>query len=354
MNKNNKPPHKAPNNQAALPYLCEPQTLLGLVIMGELLALVILLAGSGASLSFSWISFGMTSLLIQWIILCCAATLCQIRERLNSLSPQRSGAISYIICLMISGLTLWLANQFFTLDHSISRWFKQFLMAAIVCGILLRYLWLQQQLRNREQAELNARFDVLQARIHPHFLFNSMNSIASLIHVDPDAAEKTVEDLSMLFRASLSLPSLIPLTQELDLCRRYIAIESIRLGERLTMDWDIDSPIPTTQIPSLLLQPLLENAIVHGIQKNTAGGTIRFNLALSKNVMTIYICNPLPEKTEDTRLVGGNKMAHQNIQHRLESQYGKQAKMRVDRNSANNSYEIILTLPINANSKEKP
>ena len=333
------------NNAPALPYLCEPQTLLGLVIMGELLAFILQLARGG--FQFSWAEFGMVSLLIQWVILCCTATLCQLRDKLNKLSPLMNGGISYSICLLIAGITLWLANAFFIATNTPFWWFEQFLIAGIVCGILLRYLWLQQQLRNREQAELNARFDVLQARIHPHFLFNSMNSIASLIHVDPDAAEKTVEDLSTLFRASLSLPNLIPLEQEIDLCQRYIAIESIRLGERLIMEWDIATPLPNTQVPSLLLQPLLENAIVHGIQKNTKGGTIRFTLAVSKNVMTIYISNPLPENIEDKRMAGGNKMAHQNIQHRLDSQYGGKAKMRVDRNLANNHYEIILTLPIN-------
>lgn len=329
----------------ALPYLCEPQTLLGLVIMGELIALVLLLANNGA-FQFSWADFGMASFLIQWIILCSTAALCQLRNRLNQLSPIMNGSISFGICLLIAGVSLWLANTMFAASVTALMLFEQFLIAAIVCGILLRYLWLQQQLRNREQAEMSARFDVLQARIHPHFLFNSMNSIASLIHVDPDAAEKTVEDLSTLFRASLSLPNLIPLKQELDLCQRYIAIESIRLGQRLTMEWDIAKPLPKTKVPSLLLQPLLENAIVHGIQKNTEGGTIRFTLALTQQVMTIYISNPLPENIEDKRMAAGNKMAHQNIQHRLASHYGDKAKMRVDRNLANNHYEIILTLPI--------
>ena len=340
--------HNKTPNAPALPYLCEPQTLLGLVIMGELLAFILLLANNG-SFRFSWSDFGTTSLLIQWILLCCTATLCQLRNTLNTLSVRLNGGLTYGICLVIAGITLWIANTFFALNQSWLNWLEHFLIAAIVCGILLRYLWLQQQLRNREQAEMSARFDVLQARIHPHFLFNSMNSIASLIHVDPDAAEKTVEDLSTLFRASLSLPNLIPLEQEIDLCQRYIAIESVRLSERLTMKWDIAAPLPKTQVPSLLLQPLLENAIVHGIQKNIVGGTIRFTLAVSKNVMTIYISNPLPENTEDRRMAGGNKMAHQNIQQRLASQYGSKAKMRVDQNSANNNYEIILTLPINKN-----
>jgi len=171
---------------------------------------------------------------------------------------------------VIAGITLWIANTFFALNQSWLNWLEHFLIAAIVCGILLRYLWLQQQLRNREQAEMSARL----------------------------------------------------LEQEIDLCQRYIAIESVRLSERLTMKW---------------------------IQKNIVGGTIRFTLAVSKNVMTIYISNPLPENTEDRRMAGGNKMAHQNIQQRLASQYGSKAKMRVDQNSANNNYEIILTLPINKN-----
>ena len=330
----------------ALPYLCAPHTILGLVIIGELLALMLLLASSDG-FDFSWADFGIASMMIQWIILCCAAALCQLRDRLNRLNPRLSGSLAYSICLGISGISLWFANHVLSANYSSLQWLQHFLIAAITIGILLRYLWLQQQLHNREQAEMNARFDVLQARIHPHFLFNSMNTIASLIHVDPNAAEKTVEDLSTLFRASLSLPNLIPLQQEVDLCQRYIAIESIRLGERLDMQWDIATPLPNTQVPSLLLQPLLENAIVHGIQKNIAGGIIRFTLAVSKKVMTIYISNPLPKITVEPQKAEGNKMAYQNIQHRLATHYGNNAKMRIDRNTANNTYEIILTLPIN-------
>src|SRR5690606_15741716 len=127
--------------------------------------------------------------------------------------------------------------------------------------------YLTQQLRLRQKAELEARIQALQSRIRPHFLFNSMNSIASLIGIDPQAAEAAVEDLSGLFRASLGQSSAeVSLDDEFELCRRYLRMEQLRLGERLRVRWDVDAVPTTLPIPALSLQPLLENAIYHGIQ----------------------------------------------------------------------------------------
>src|SRR5690606_24706291 len=124
-----------------------------------------------------------------------------------------------------------------------------------------RYLYLQQQLNRQQQAELKARLDALQARMHPHFLFNSMNIIASLIATAPDKAEQAVEDLAELFRASLaSADTEVSLGHELELCRRYLALESLRLGERLRVHWQDEGVSPQLPIPLLTLQPLLENA----------------------------------------------------------------------------------------------
>lgn len=139
-------------------------------------------------------------------------------------------------------------------------------------GLLLRYFYLQSQWRRQEQAELRARIESLQARIRPHFLFNSLNSIAALVASDPVKAEQAVLDLSDLFRASLARPgTLVAWRDELELSRRYLSIEQYRLGDRLQMDWQVDGVPDDLPIPQLTLQPLLENALVYGIQPRIEG-----------------------------------------------------------------------------------
>ena len=141
---------------------------------------------------------------------------------------------------------------------------RDMLIALVLGGIALRYFYLSQLLQRQSEAELQARIEALQARIRPHFLFNSMNIIASLIPVDAEKAEQVVEDLSELFRASLNTDAqLVPLADELSICRKYASIEQLRIGERLQMDWNVLEPLPAVKVPALCLQPLLENAIYH-------------------------------------------------------------------------------------------
>ncbi len=328
-----------------LPYLCQPSAILWLVLVGELLAVVLMLAD--ASSSFSWAHLGSVSMIIQWIVLCCALVLCQIRHLLNRLKPIPSGCLAYGICLFIAGLVLWLAQLLIPTSFNSEQWIKSVLIAAIFSGILLRYLYLQQQLINQQQAELHARIQSLQARIRPHFLFNSMNTIASLITINPQAAEKTVEDLSDLFRSSLQTPGLVPLSDEINLCHRYIAIEQMRLDDRLTMEWRYQEPLPNVLVPSLFLQPLLENAIGHGIQRLTQGGKITFSVEVFADHLLIQIDNPIPQiqSTADSKQQG-HQLALSNIIHRLELHYGEQASLEAAENSLSNEYSVKIKLPL--------
>ena len=155
-----------------------------------------------------------------------------------------------------------------------------------------------------------------------------MNIIASLIAVDPETAEAVVEDLSELFRASLNeAGNRVDLEDELDLCQRYIRIESLRLGERLQMQWQLEEPDERVQIPLLTLQPLLENAIYHGIQPLPEGGTIALAVRYTDEDVHIRIENPLPDPVQ-IRESQGNKMALQNIRSRLNVLYGNRASLQ--------------------------
>lgn len=330
-----------------LPNMCSTQSVFMLVLVAELLAVLLTLGTHGLP-DFQWDKLLLISVQLQWIVVISAIALCRLRHWLGKLSPVRAGFTSYSVVL---GITLamsiigqWLLYGFsglvFLSDHHFHFDFWLLLnnlcIAAIIAGILLRYLYLQQQLRNQQQAEMHARIQALQSRIRPHFLFNSMNSIASLIATAPETAERLVEDLSELFRASLAEPTLIPLERELNLCKHYVAIEQLRLGKRLNVEWQIGNYDNHQKIPSLMLQPLLENAIFHGIEPLPSGGKITLKVSQNKTHLSIVITNPYPlikknptadKNTTQDQEARHNRMALDNIRRRLTAHYGPNARL---------------------------
>ena len=362
------PTHNAPTHSghskppAFLPNLCHTQALFLLVLVAELLALLLTIADHGLD-DFNWDSLALTSVQVQWVVILCALALCRLRPWLNSRSQLQAGVVSYGLVLAIS-LVLGLLGQWVLyavsgLIHLRSHQFQpdpwllleQLAIAAIVAGVMLRYLYLQQQLANQREAELQARIQALQSRIRPHFLFNSMNSIASLIASAPDTAERLVEDLSELFRASLAEPGLIPLERELTLCRHYLDIEQLRLGKRLAVDWQLGEFDRQTPIPSLMLQPLIENAIFHGIEPLPQGGSISIKVSQNERQLRIVITNPYPlvkqaAKQGQPREPNGrhNRMALDNIRRRLHAHYGSGA--RLSSSAENGLFTTYIVCPL--------
>jgi two-component system sensor histidine kinase AlgZ len=207
---------------------------------------------------------------------------------------------------------------------------------------VLRYFYLQRQWQQQREAEMQSHLTALQARIQPHFLFNSMNTIASLIATNPDQAEDAVLDLSELFRASLrTVDQLIPLARELDLCQRYLAIETLRLGDRLTLEWHIEPGLEQQAIPPLTLQPLIENAIYHGIQPRPDGGTVRVEAQVRGQFVYLLVQNPKPGHNHSQH--DGNRMALANIQSRLQALFGEPAVLK--NSHQGDIYTVTLRLP---------
>jgi len=315
-----------------IPDLCNVQALLFLVLVAELLAIVLELASNGLA-AFSWQSFSLTSLFVQWVFLLCAALLCQIRQRFSEWPLPLAASICYFLILVVVALTSatgqWLING--GLNGSgvsdIERILTHILICAVLAGIVLRYFYLTQQLQLRQRTELQARIQALQSRIRPHFLFNSMNIIASLIAVDQQAAETAVEDLAGLFRASLAeVETEVTFAEELELCRRYVRIEQLRLAERLRVDWRVDDVPQAIKIPSLSLQPLLENAIYHGIQPLPQGGAVTISAGYQQGILTISVTNPVLDQLEKPNASHeGNRLALDNIHRRLQALYGSKA-----------------------------
>lgn len=345
------PDHTAPDSHGDfLPDLCNLQAVFTLIVVGELLAFALVIAGDGLK-GFTWLRFGMVSFIILWITLCSAALLCVLRPWLNRRNSILAGTVSYAVVLLLtvffSTVGSWMQGTTQSLESDLI--FSNLIVAAIFAGVALRHFYLQQQLRNQQQAELNSRIQALQSRIRPHFLFNSMNSIASLIEVDPKAAERLVVDLAHLFRASLGSPGLVPLQDEITLCERFIDMEQLRLSHRLKVDWHTQGDFQNQTVPSLLLQPLVENAIYHGIQPRAGGGVVKIGVTVDDHQVTLSVTNPTNGLSNESNSLplsaekAGNGIALDNIRHRLTAHYGSRASLRISREK--DEFNVIVRYP---------
>ena len=314
-----------------VPELCQSEALLALVLLAELLVLVLVLA-EPMNGSFDWLRLALTSLFVQWIVLLSAALTCRLRPWLARLPVALASVLCCLLVVLLTLLCTWIADYYLLLDEpQADLYLRHALIALIMSALLLRYFYLQSQWRRQEQAELHARIESLQARIRPHFLFNSLNSIASLVAVDPHKAEQAVLDLSDLFRASLARPgTLVPWRDELALAERYLSIERYRLGERLQLHWDIAGVPDDLPIPQLTLQPLLENALIYGIQPRIEGGRVDIQARYADGLFSLCVSNPcdvdeVPTNSRGTRLALGN------IEARLAALFGPAARLSQER-----------------------
>ncbi|MBQ0754475.1 MAG: sensor histidine kinase [Gammaproteobacteria bacterium] len=331
-----------------LPDLCSARSVLVVVVVAELLAVVLSLAAyyyEGVNIE----RLALSSLFVQWVALTSAAMLCALRERINRQSLAMASCLVVLLVVVdtfVFSLVSRQVIQWVTGTAGVtSVWGREVainaVIAAIIGGTVMRYLFVNEQLRDKGEAELQARIQALQSRIRPHFLFNSMNIIASLISVDPDTAEQVVEDLARLFRASLKeTGNDVPLSEEVSLCKRYVRIEQLRMGERLQVGWDIAPAVRQAKIPLLTLQPLLENAIYHGIQPLADGGLVTVAAILLDGRVRLSVRNPCPAGESTHR---GNRMALDNIRHRLQALYGEEAS--VEARPVGDQYQVLISYP---------
>jgi two-component system, LytTR family, sensor histidine kinase AlgZ len=333
-----------------LPDFCSLPVLFAVMIVAELLALVILIAPSDESRPLLP-RLATASVFVQWLALVCAVCLCKLRPQLQKLAPWIGVVTAYVLMLLVTvvgsalvfvidqqlGLQLTLPEQF----QARFIW-RNAALCALIGAALLRYFYVFEQWRVRVRAEAKARFEALQARIRPHFLFNSMNTIASLIRTRPEEAERAVEDLSDLFRAALGNDTArSTLGEELDLVRRYLDIEKLRLGERLRVEMDVAALPVDMPMPALLLQPLVENAVYHGIQQLPDGGTVTIRGSRADGMVEIAIRNPCPPT--GARAAGRHGMALANTRARIEYHFGLRGTLEVAAGADN--FACTLRLP---------
>ena len=218
-------------------------------------------------------------------------------------------------------------------------------LAAALCVLV----YFRRHVAAREPALAEARLLALTARIRPHFLFNSLNGVLGVLRANPRRAEEALEELADLFRALMQdNRELIPLADELTLCQRYLSLEGLRLGERLQVAWQRDATADAALVPPFLLQPLVENAVFHGIEPAVGPGTVSIIIARRGPVVHIEIANPLPDPSSQQP---GNRMALDNIRERLMLFYDLEATLDTEQGA--DTYRVRIVLPFRS-ALERP
>lgn len=334
-----------------LPDFCSIRTVFVVVVLGELLAFVLALASStGAWRRLE--ELALVSLLVQWLALSCTAVLCLARRWLGGFGEAPAAAAALLLAILTIALVSEIAWQ--VVAHVDPRGLllggahadfllRNVAIGTVVAALALRYCYVQYHWQRQLEAEAEARLQALQARIRPHFFFNCMNTIASLTRRRPEVAERAIENLAELFRVSLAdARELVGVEEELALCRSYLEIEQLRLGERLQLRWELDAIPAQARLPVLTLQPLLENAVYHGIEPRPEGGVVTVRSHSRPGRLVLEIENPLAAAADGQR--PGNRLAQDNVRDRLAAHFGDAAKLQVERLA--DAYRVRVQVPV--------
>jgi two-component system sensor histidine kinase AlgZ len=327
------------------PSFCNWRLLLAVMVITEV---SVILAGLGRGGLPGWQWLGMASIYAQWMALFCASGLCVTSGWTSRLSAKGAWIGSWLIAVLLAmafSHAAWLLDSYgapgMIGDPLALFVFKSVFSVGLVAVVFFRYLEIRARWRFELIAQAEARVQALQARIRPHFLFNSLNTIASLIPDDPVNAESAILDLADIFRGSMRRADQpISLADELRLAQQYLDMEQRRLGERLLVDWRVDELPPAASVLPLMLQPLLENAVAHGVQARDTGGKISVYGRTEGDHVVITIGNPLAPEGSNT---SGHGMAIRNIRERLSLAFGSRANLLT--NQDEDRFYAVLSLP---------
>ncbi|MBB3226692.1 two-component system sensor histidine kinase AlgZ [Luteibacter sp. Sphag1AF] len=340
-------PTRTRAHSADLPDFCSLPVLFALLVVGALtVSLMWLAPGNQSSLR----GYCVAMLFVVFVAMLLTVALCKLRpamQRLAGLWPYAAVWLVLVTTVAVSSTVIgWLDHAMSTglTPASLDAFVRDSTLATGLLGAgLLRYFYVVAQWQTRQAAAAHAQVAALQARIRPHFLFNSMNTVAALVRVDPDAAERTVLNLAELFRAALGSDTSTTgtLGEELLLVERYLDIELLRLGQRLRIERDLDVPTDFP-LPRMLLQPLVENAIRYGIQPLREGGTVRLSGRRVPGGIELVVDNPLP----DAPATGGTGHGLHSVRERVAYHFGTQSL--VDVKDIGGRFVVTLYLPENA------
>lgn len=329
------------NTPTLLPNFRNLGTVLRILLLVNAIALFVALTQADTFADL-WLELLYGSALLQPVLLAALLTLYALNPFLAKLDyREASAAIVVLIALLTLSLDIMGGELFASQsDFGSFRYVRHMLESAIVIVLMLSYFrWRAMALSPARQS---ARLQALQARIRPHFLFNSINAVLAIVRADPKRAETALEDMSDLFRMAMSEPrELVELAKEIELTRQYLALEQLRLGERLQVRWDVDKMPTDALIPPLILQPLLENAVYHGIEPLADGGLIEVSLYREGKSLHLRVGNPV--STTGRPHNTGHKMALANIRERLSLLFDVEAEYQVKRETE--YYSVHIHIP---------
>jgi two-component system sensor histidine kinase AlgZ len=335
--------------QAYLPDFCAAGAVLIIVVVATLVAIMLTLAARPLPGTFLG-ELGQMAMYVVWLALLCTALLCKLRERLEGFGKSQAFVIGFVLLVLLCALLAegtWQLTRAFRELAIINDSHGGFLVrsigiSSIVIALAMRYLYISSEWRRSIVLEAQSRVSALQAMIRPHFLFNSLNTIASLTRSDPSRAEEAVEDLADLMRANLGgSVDRVTLKEELEVAAIYQRIEKLRLGERLRIRWKVGDLPMRALIPGLTIQPLVENAIYHGIELLPDGGEVTVTGTREGDELRIEISNPVA--ISGNPRAHGNQMALSNIRQRFELAYGNHGSVEVE--SLPDRYTVRLRFP---------
>lgn len=340
------------NTTGFLPDICTPHAILRVMMGAQVLAIVLALTSASETYLASFLKIGLTSLFVQWVALSSVLAVCLLSDKIKKLSVKHTAiVVSGLVVLFTVGASIVsiIADSYQKVGV-LHYWDTPFILrnvfiALVLTLMVLHYFHLLHQKTALTHADTDAKYDALQSRMRPHFLFNSLNTIAELIHVDQNKAEDALLDLADIFRSTLDTRNRISLGEELDVTLRYLRMEALRLGKRrLNIVWDMDKKtLPfNMEIPPLLLQPLVENAIYHGIQPCKDGGTLGISLYDAGSRLDVVVTNPVPPDNT-TKHSKGNHIAQENLKNRLRLAYGDRANLKITKSE--HQYRVSFSIP---------
>lgn len=292
--------------------VCHPALALRAVLLVQMVLAVVALGTADSATAWgarqAVLAFGGVAGTLMWLVAVCA-----LRGPLQALGTAVRAAL--VLALgALAALAAWWPLLWAGLggEVMVSRSVAVALAGAGFAALL--WAWLDLRARIWHPADASARLAELQSRIRPHFLFNALNTALALVRVDPPRAEAVLEDLAELFRAALAeVGASVSLQEEIALARHYLAIEEVRFGARLVVDWDIDPRVHEARVPSLVLQPLVENAVRHGIEPSPSGGRVTVRATVQRGQAVVSVINTLASQPG----LPGHGMALHNVRERL-------------------------------------
>ncbi|MBQ4833065.1 histidine kinase [Pseudoalteromonas sp. MMG010] len=317
--------------------------ILSLLVVTQVIAIILALAPN--RVGGVWYYLAINSMFLHTTVIVSCYCLYLLRSFLSSLNPALQLTSFIIVFTFNAGLfSLLFAHTVFSISTAqqllifmLCNMFSVFLLATLFVQFLVIHYDKNKQTHALSRAEL----DALQARIRPHFLYNSLNTAAELTHYDASAAEQSLLGLAALSQAAMRAGKSVALEDELTLCKQYLNIEKWRFNQRLNIDWLLPEHIPNIAVPCLTLQPLIENAVIHGVEPSLSPVNIKVELHVTANYLTIIVSNPIANNPPEHR--EGNGMALENIRQRLNIFYQHKAKLTIAKKD--NTFRVKVVLP---------